>query len=38
MSAGSKPADYAHPRSIALLAREGIATCDEVGPPGAVLP
>jgi arsenate reductase len=26
MSAGSKPADYVHPRSLALLAREGIST------------
>lgn len=26
MSAGSKPAGYVHPRSLALLAREGIAT------------
>ena len=26
MSAGSKPAGYAHPRSLALLAREGIST------------
>lgn len=26
MSAGSQPAGYAHPRSLALLAREGIAT------------
>jgi arsenate reductase (thioredoxin) len=26
ISAGSKPAGYVHPRSIALLAREGIAT------------
>ncbi len=26
MSAGSKPAGYIHPRSLALLAREGIAT------------
>lgn len=25
MSAGSKPADYVHPRSLALLSREGIA-------------
>ena len=28
MSAGSKPAGYVHPRSLALLAREGIATED----------
>ena len=26
MSAGSKPAGYVHPRSLALLAREGIST------------
>jgi arsenate reductase len=26
LSAGSKPAGYVHPRSLALLAREGIAT------------
>lgn len=26
MSAGSRPAGYVHPRSLALLAREGIAT------------
>ncbi|MEJ7804657.1 MAG: arsenate reductase ArsC [Telluria sp.] len=26
MSAGSKPAGYVHPRSLALLSREGIAT------------
>ena len=26
MSAGSKPAGYVHPRSVALLAREGIST------------
>ena len=26
MSAGSKPAGYVHPRSLALLAREGMAT------------
>lgn len=26
MSAGSQPAGYVHPRSLALLAREGIAT------------
>lgn len=26
MSAGSKPAGYVHPRSLALLAKEGIAT------------
>ncbi len=26
MSAGSKPAGYAHPRSLALLTREGIST------------
>lgn len=26
LSAGSRPAGYAHPRSLALLAREGIAT------------
>ena len=26
MSAGSKPAGYIHPRSLALLAREGIST------------
>jgi arsenate reductase len=26
VSAGSKPAGYVHPRSLALLAREGIAT------------
>jgi arsenate reductase len=26
MSAGSQPAGYAHPRSLALLAREGIST------------
>jgi arsenate reductase len=26
MSAGSKPAGYVHPRSLSLLAREGIAT------------
>lgn len=26
MSAGSKPAGYVHPRSVALLAREGIPT------------
>lgn len=26
MSAGSHPAGYVHPRSLALLAREGIAT------------
>jgi arsenate reductase len=26
MSAGSKPAGYVHPRSLALLAREGIGT------------
>lgn len=26
MSAGSKPASYVHPRSLALLAREGIST------------
>lgn len=28
MSAGSKPTGYIHPRSLALLAREGIATSD----------
>jgi len=28
LSAGSKPAGYVHPRSLALLAREGITTAD----------
>ncbi|QYF93000.1 arsenate reductase ArsC [Massilia sp. PAMC28688] len=38
MSAGSRPAGYVHPRSLALLAREGISTAGYVSKSWDALP